>query len=392
MRTLFLCLFSILLQAIAFGQGCDPNSCPNITCAAGVSPVCTESGYWVCGCTTSGDSTCYSASDCGSENYSCVDGCCVDNVGCTVGVCLSRADCGSNTSAWACSDGCCESTACTVGGSCGVCGGGTFYQSCACSDPSGQACGGCGTTQCDGSCYDPCGECFFGMGSSCGICGEVQCDATCNDPCAWGAPGDGCDPDTGECDWCSDGFDCDDMDGVIVDLGGKGFTLTNGTGGVKSNLVSRGPVQTAWTAAGTNAGWLVLDLNGDGGIENGFKMFSKAMPQPGKAGSHLGFKALALWDLPANGGNGDGQIDANDKVFSRLRLWVDRNHDGMSEPGEMLTMQQAGITAISLRYNSMKWRDAYGNQFTNRAAVARTPGVGAGQGQWAYDVFLMSAK
>jgi len=126
MRTLFLCLFSILLQAIAFGQGCDPNSCPNITCAAGVSPVCTESGYWVCGCTTSGDSTCYSASDCGSENYSCVDGCCVDNVGCTVGVCLSRADCGSNTSAWACSDGCCESTACTVGGSCGVCGGALF--------------------------------------------------------------------------------------------------------------------------------------------------------------------------------------------------------------------------------------------------------------------------
>ena len=380
MRTLFLCLFSILLQAIAFGQGCDPNSCPNITCAAGVSPVCTESGYWVCGCTTSGDSTCYSASDCGSENYSCVDGCCVDNVGCTVGVCLSRADCGANTNAWACSDGCCES-ACTVGASCGACGGGAFQQNCACSDPSGRACGTCGTTECNGSCDDPC---------------AVE---------SWSG---GCDPNSGECECCPDGSECEDIetswygeawecvpyeDPVIIDIDGDSFTLTNVAGGVKFNFFnSRGPLQTAWTAPGTNAGWLVLDLNGDGRIENGFEMFSNVTPQPGKAGSHLGFKALALWDLPANGGNGDGQIDANDKVFSRLRLWVDRNHDGMSEPGELLTMQQAGITAFSLHYGPMKWTDAYGNRFINRAAVARTPGVGAGQGQWAYDVFLMSAK
>jgi hypothetical protein len=152
------------------------------------------------------------------------------------------------------------------------------------------------------------------------------------------------------------------------------------------------PIQTAWTASGTGTGWLVLDLNGNGQIDNGREMFSNVTPQPGNTATHLGFKALAQWDLPANGGNSDCQIDANDKVFSRLLLWVDKNHNGISDPGELLTMQQAGIKAISLRYRSMKWKDAYGNQFINRTTVVTSGGPGGGQGQWAYDVVLKNAK
>jgi hypothetical protein len=71
---------------------------------------------------------------------------------------------------------------------------------------------------------------------------------------------------------------------------------------------------------------------------------------------------------------------------------VDKNHNGISEPAELLTMRAAGIQSISLNNQPMRWTDAYGNQFIDRAAVVRAPGPGAGQGQWAYDVVLQNAK
>jgi hypothetical protein len=99
------------------------------------------------------------------------------------------------------------------------------------------------------------------------------------------------------------------------------------------------------------------------------------------------------------GGNGDGQITSKDYVFSRLRVWVDSNHNGISEPGELLTMEQAAIQAISVRYLPDNWTDQYGNRFQNRAQVTwsnqnhgngKGQGNGGGKDQWAYDVVLLS--
>jgi hypothetical protein len=49
-----------------------------------------------------------------------------------------------------------------------------------------------------------------------------------------------------------------------------------------------------------------VDLNRDGRIGTGFELFSNIAKQPGMPKGANGFKALARYDLPANGGNGDG--------------------------------------------------------------------------------------
>jgi len=200
-------------------------------------------------------------------------------------------------------------------------------------------------------------------------------------------------PLTCQCGVCGDSYGdivCS-VQPILVDLGGAGLSLTSAQNGIKFDSFRSGRlIQMAWTTAGADVGWLALDRNGNGRIDDGAELFSNVTPQP-RPGPRSGFRALAVYDQPANGGNGDGVIDQRDSVFSRLRVWVDKNHNGVTEPGELLTMQQAGIQSISLDYKLAKWVDAYGNQFLYRSKITFANGVPAGD-QYVYDVLLGTAK
>ena len=237
-----------------------------------------------------------------------------------------------------------------------------------CFDSEDNNCDGCTCTS-----FSEMGEWQAGGGIDCAPCNNTQ--------------DDDCD---GDIDHADSG--CSQCQGtpVLIDVSGNGFNLTNTANGVNFDLDNDGTRERySWTVAQTDDAWLALDRNGDGAITNGTELFGNFTPQSNSpiGFGRNGFNALVEYDQRAKGGNGDGLITAQDAVFGSLRLWQDKNHNGVSEAAELSTLNQLGLKAIECVYRESKKTDQHGNAFRYRAKVidARDTKVN----RWAWDVFLV---
>lgn len=180
---------------------------------------------------------------------------------------------------------------------------------------------------------------------------------------------------------------------IIVDLGGDGFTLTSPENGVWFDLSARRrPERVAWTSAIGGDAFLCRDRNGDGVIGDGRELFGNATPLANGHKAPNGFVALQEFDTPSLGGNGDGQLDSSDRIWETLRLWIDTNHDGVSQPSELITLSQASVVSIDLHYIRSAYSDENGNLFRFRAKAILSDHTGRLHPSRIYDVFLSTTS
>lgn len=108
---------------------------------------------------------------------------------------------------------------------------------------------------------------------------------------------------------------------------------------------------------GKGSGFLALDKNGDGVINDGSELFGT------KSGD--GFKDLAQYD-----DDGNGWIDESDEVFNRLRIWT-KNEKGEDE---LIDLKKAGVGAIYLSGADTKF--SLNDSDTNETnAIVRKTGI-----------------
>lgn len=168
---------------------------------------------------------------------------------------------------------------------------------------------------------------------------------------------------------CSNtGHTCCPGSPIIIDLAGDGVHLTDAAHGVRWTLNPGEIGQWAWTQPGRKNGFLVLDRNHNGKIDDGSEMFGNNTLQLSSTEPN-GFKALAYLDLPSQGGNGDGVLDSRDATWTDLAVWVDVNHDGASQPDELLTLNSVGIRAFNTVAYPSKDVDQYGNEFRYQSKI-----------------------
>ncbi|WP_189635561.1 VCBS domain-containing protein [Rhizobium grahamii] len=132
-------------------------------------------------------------------------------------------------------------------------------------------------------------------------------------------------------------------DPIILDLDHNGVALTTLDQGVQFDINADGHKdQIAWTAG--SDGILAYDVDGNGKIDNGSEIFSPHFA----GGSYVdGLAALSTLDS-----NRDGKIDAADEAFSKLTVWQDLNHNGITDSGELSSLADHSISSISLDANA----------------------------------------
>jgi Ca2+-binding RTX toxin-like protein len=147
---------------------------------------------------------------------------------------------------------------------------------------------------------------------------------------------------------------------IILDLDGDGIE-TRSIKKAQSVFDMNGDGMTddtGWTGAGD--GFLVIDRNNDGRIsgvsELGFASES--------ADSLNGLDALSALD-----NNGDRLLDSKDVRFKELKVWLDANGNGVTDFGELRTLEEVGIKSIGLRASFLTGTTKVGENILLSTAV-----------------------
>lgn len=159
---------------------------------------------------------------------------------------------------------------------------------------------------------------------------------------------------------------------LVLDLNGDGIHTTGIESTVAFDIDGNGVAdRVGWTDPSTEEGFLWLDVDANHVVDGGHELFGIGMLMPDGRKASDGFEALRVYDAPAFGGDADGAITRRDQIWGRLRIWVDRNHDGASQASEIGPIQAYGVVSIQLAFVIYDEVEANGNRRQFRSTYTR---------------------
>lgn len=167
---------------------------------------------------------------------------------------------------------------------------------------------------------------------------------------------------------------------LVLDLNGDGIHTTSTTDGVLFDIDGDGRKEwMGWTNPTTKDAFLWVDLNHNHFVDDGGELFGIGTIVVDGGRATDGFEALAMYDTAPLGGNDDGIISRADRIWAHLRLWVDSNHDGISQSSEIDPSHKEHVISIDLSYTVDETLDDNGNSHRMRSTFLQRDHSGAGR-------------
>ena len=138
---------------------------------------------------------------------------------------------------------------------------------------------------------------------------------------------------------------------IILDLDHDGIETLGLENAVRFDIDADGDKdKTGWV--GADDGLLVRDINGDGIINDASELFGEETIKNDGTKAKDGYDALKEMDS-----NNDGVINKDDELFDELKVWRDLNSDGITDENEMISLEAANVSEISLEYEESNIED-----------------------------------
>ena len=151
---------------------------------------------------------------------------------------------------------------------------------------------------------------------------------------------------------------------IVLDMDRNGFDFSGPEGAVAFDLYATGePIVIQWVRPESGDAFLFRDVNGNGIVDDGSELFGNGTPLilEGDSPAPNGFVALAQFDNPVLGGNDDGLIDEDDLVWSELGLWLDWDANGISDPDELVALDESVVESLEIIPRETNWWDEHLN-------------------------------
>ncbi|MBN2838231.1 MAG: hypothetical protein JXM74_05705, partial [Fusobacteriaceae bacterium] len=176
------------------------------------------------------------------------------------------------------------------------------------------------------------------------------------------------------------------VDPLIFDLDGDGVETISVNNGVNYDFAGDGiKEKTGWV--GKDDGFLVVDKNFNGKIDDNNELFGEGQVLKNGEVSSGGFQSLADYD-----NNKDSLININDEIYSQLKIWQDKNQNGVTDDGELISLKELNIKEISLKSSNKNTIDVAGNTLRQIGEYTLETGVKRQIGEYLFQNSILESE